>query len=88
MWIVAINGEDHIIAQDVLDDLRVVPAPDDNLVSFLRAKDLRTYLFIMRTRSFFTLLYVGGIYAKGRGGGQRPPTVLPPLRATGTVVCD
>ena len=31
---------------------------------FLRAKDLRTSLLIMRTRSFFTLLYVGGTYAR------------------------
>ena len=40
---------------------------------FLHAKDLRTSLLIMRNRSFFTLLYVGGTYARGRGGGQRPP---------------
>ena len=40
---------------------------------FLRAKDVRTFLLIMRTRSFFTLLYVGGTYAQGRGGGHRPP---------------
>ena len=31
---------------------------------FLLAKDLRRYLLIMRTRSFFTLLYVGGTYAR------------------------
>ena len=30
------------------------------LSPFLHAKHLRTSLFIMRTRSFFTLLYVGG----------------------------
>ena len=40
---------------------------------FLRAKDLHTSLLIVRTRSFFTLLYIGGIYSRGRGGGQRPP---------------
>ena len=32
--------------------------------TFLRAKDLRTSLLIMRTCSFFTLLYVGGKYAR------------------------
>ena len=37
---------------------------------FLRAKDLRTSLLIMRTCSFFTLLYVGGTYARGQGGGR------------------
>ena len=31
---------------------------------FLRAKDLRISLLIMRTRSFFTLLYTGGTYAR------------------------
>ena len=31
---------------------------------FLRAKDLYTSLLIMRTRSFFTLLYIGGTYAR------------------------
>ena len=31
---------------------------------FLRSKDLRTSLLIMRTRSFFTLLYLGGTYAR------------------------
>ena len=31
---------------------------------FLRAKDFRTYLLIMRTCSFFTLLYVGVTYAR------------------------
>ena len=31
---------------------------------FLHAKDLRTSLFIMRTRSFFTLLYIGNIYTR------------------------
>ena len=30
----------------------------------LRAKDLRMSLLIMRTRSFLTLLYVGGIYTR------------------------
>ena len=32
--------------------------------AFLLVKDLRRFLLIMRTRSFFTLLYVGGAYAK------------------------
>ena len=40
---------------------------------FLRAKSLITYLLIMRTRSVFTLLYVGGTYTRGQGGGHRPP---------------
>ena len=40
---------------------------------FLRAKDLGTSLLIMRTCSFLTLLYAGGTYKRGRGGGQRPP---------------
>ena len=31
---------------------------------FLRAKDLRKSLLIMITRSFLTLLYVGGTYAR------------------------
>ena len=31
---------------------------------FLRAKDLRTSLLIMRTCSFLTLLHVGGTYAR------------------------
>ena len=31
---------------------------------FLRARDLRTYLLIMITHSFFTLLYVGGKYTR------------------------
>ena len=31
---------------------------------FILAKDLRRFLLIMRTRSFFTLLCVGGTYAK------------------------
>ena len=31
---------------------------------FLRAKDLHMSLLIMRTHSFFTLLYVGGTYAR------------------------
>ena len=31
---------------------------------FLRAEDLRRFLLIMRTRGFFTLLYVGGKYAR------------------------
>ena len=31
---------------------------------FLRANDLRSSLLIMITRSFFTLLYVGGTYAR------------------------
>ena len=49
--------------------------------SFLRAKDLRTSLLIMRTLSFLTLLYVGGTYARGRGGGHLPPPyVLTPRR--------
>ena len=51
------------------------------LFPFLRAKDLRTSLLIMRSRSFSTLLYVGGIHTRGRGGGQRPPPyVLNPHR--------
>ena len=41
--------------------------------SFLRDKDLRGSLLIMRARSFFTLLYVGVTYARGQGGGQHPP---------------
>ena len=32
--------------------------------SSLSAKDLRTFILIMRTRSFFTLLYVGGTHAR------------------------
>ena len=48
-------------------------------------KDLRTSLLIMRTHSFFTLLYVGGAYARGRGGDQRPPPVMSSLHAMGTV---
>ena len=52
---------------------RVVPAADGILISILRAEGLRTSLFIMRTRSFLTLLCVGGTCARGRGGGQRPP---------------
>ena len=47
---------------------------------FLRAKDLRTSLLITITCSFFTLLYVGGIYAWGRGGGQRPQPYVLTLR--------
>ena len=31
---------------------------------FLRAKDLRMFLLIMRTRSFFTLLFVGGTFTR------------------------
>ena len=31
---------------------------------FLLAKDSRRFLFIMITRSFFTLLYLGGTYAR------------------------
>ena len=31
---------------------------------FLLAKDLRRFLLIMRTRSFLTLLYEGGTYAR------------------------
>ena len=31
---------------------------------FLRAKDLRTSSLIMRTRSFFTLLFVGGTFTR------------------------
>ena len=31
---------------------------------FLLAKDLRRFLLIVRTRSFFTVLYVGGTYAR------------------------
>ena len=38
--------------------LWVVPAPDENLVSVFTFSHLRTSLLIMRTRSFFTLLYV------------------------------
>ena len=30
----------------------------------------------MRTCSFFNLVYLGGIYARGRGGGQRPPPYI------------
>ena len=43
------------------------------LFHFLCAKDLRIYLLIMITRSFLTLLYIGGTYTQQRGGGQRPP---------------
>ena len=43
------------------------------LFPFLRAKDLRTSLLIIRTLIFLTLLYVGGKYARGKRGGQRPP---------------
>ena len=32
--------------------------------TFLLAKDLRRFLLIIRTRSFFTLLYVGGTYTR------------------------
>ena len=31
---------------------------------FLRAKYLRTYLLIMSTRSFFTILYIGSTYTR------------------------
>ena len=31
---------------------------------YLLAKDLRRFLLIMRNRGFFTLLYVGGTYAR------------------------
>ena len=41
-----------------------VPSPDENLISVLRAKYLRISLLIVRTRSFFTLLYVRGTYAR------------------------
>ena len=34
--------------------------------TFLHAKHLGTSLLITRTRSFVTLLYVGGAYAQGR----------------------
>ena len=40
---------------------------------FSRAKYLRTSLLIIRNRSFCTLLYIGGTYTQGQGGGQRPP---------------
>ena len=49
---------------DILPNYRVVPDPDENLISVLRAKDLRTSLLKMRTCNFFTLLYVGGTYAR------------------------
>ena len=49
----------------------VVPAPDENLISFLLAKDLRRFLLIMITCSFFTLLYVGGKYRCCCSGRRR-----------------
>ena len=48
---------------------------------FLCAKDLRTSLLIMRSHSFFTLLYVGGTYTREKRGGQcDPPYVITPRR--------
>ena len=49
--------------------------------SFLRVKYLPTSLLIVRTRSFFTLLYGGGTYTQVQGGGQSPPPyILTPLQ--------
>ena len=50
--------------------------------TFLHAKYLRTSLLVMRTRSFLTLLYVGGAYSQGQRGGHFPST------CTAATLCD
>ena len=60
------NAPKYFLNQDVSGDSCLGLFHLQMIISFpfLSAKDLRTSLLIMRTHSFLTLLYVGGIYAR------------------------
>ena len=68
-WDVYTREKEDLIKREFLES---VPHPKGESLQlqmgfsfpFLRAKDLRISLLIMRTRSFFTLLYTGGTYAR------------------------